>query len=190
MVGADAFGVLLDAVQDCTGSGASTETSPLQATIRVWVGLHGLATLQASLPWFPWPPTYRVPGRSTHPGGRRGVVIPRPHPPAAITAARTLTGVGDRGSPAASRSRVGSDGEPVHHALGGQRRCTETLTGPATRVNCRVPASSTAVSGLGRPADPAPPPSPPASRAIQALCPARHVNSPIHPRLTPSDASL
>jgi len=57
MVGADAFGVLLGAVQDCTGSGASTETSPLQATIRVWVGLHCLATLQASLPWFPWPPT-------------------------------------------------------------------------------------------------------------------------------------
>ncbi len=26
------------------------------ATIRVWVSLHGMATLRASLAWFPWLP--------------------------------------------------------------------------------------------------------------------------------------
>jgi AcrR family transcriptional regulator len=57
MVGAQAFAVLLAAVRDCIDSGASTEPSALQATIRLWIGLHGLATLHASLPWFPWPPT-------------------------------------------------------------------------------------------------------------------------------------
>lgn len=57
MVGAEAFGALMGAVEDCIDAGASTEASPLQATIRLWVGLHGLAALHASLPWFPWPPT-------------------------------------------------------------------------------------------------------------------------------------
>lgn len=56
MVGAEAFGVLLDAVRDCSGTDAD-EASTFQAAVRLWVGLHGLATLRASLPWFPWPPT-------------------------------------------------------------------------------------------------------------------------------------
>lgn len=53
--GADAFGTLLDAVAACIDSGASSATSAEAAAVRVWVGLHGQATLQASLPWFPWP---------------------------------------------------------------------------------------------------------------------------------------
>jgi len=56
VVGADAFGVLLDAVRACTDSGDSAETSAQAAAVRVWVSLHGMATLRASLPWFPWPP--------------------------------------------------------------------------------------------------------------------------------------
>jgi AcrR family transcriptional regulator len=56
MIGADAFGVLLDAVEACIDAGASDETSAQAATIRAWVSLHGMATLSANLPWFPWPP--------------------------------------------------------------------------------------------------------------------------------------
>jgi hypothetical protein len=56
IVGADAFGVLLDAVAACVEAGDSTEASAIAATVRVWVSLHGMATLRASSPWFPWPP--------------------------------------------------------------------------------------------------------------------------------------
>lgn len=55
MVGADAFGVLLDATAACIDSGASAAHDPVETTDRVWIGLHGQATLQASLPWHPWP---------------------------------------------------------------------------------------------------------------------------------------
>jgi AcrR family transcriptional regulator len=56
MIGADAFEVLLHAVRACIEAGQSTESSAPAATIRAWVALHGMATLHASLPWFPWPP--------------------------------------------------------------------------------------------------------------------------------------
>lgn len=56
IVGADAFGVLVSAVRRCVESGASSATDPVAAATRLWVGLHGQATLRASLPWFPWPP--------------------------------------------------------------------------------------------------------------------------------------
>ncbi|SHF78138.1 transcriptional regulator, TetR family [Jatrophihabitans endophyticus] len=60
IVGADAFGVLLQAADSCIRSGASTAVDPVASATRVWVGLHGQATLQASLPWFPWPPADRL----------------------------------------------------------------------------------------------------------------------------------
>jgi AcrR family transcriptional regulator len=56
IIGADAFGVLLDAVRACVETGESAETSAPAAAVRVWVSLHGMVTLRASLPWFPWPP--------------------------------------------------------------------------------------------------------------------------------------
>ena len=56
IIGADAFGVLLDAVRACVDAGDSAETSAQAAAVRVWVSLHGMATLRASLPWVPWPP--------------------------------------------------------------------------------------------------------------------------------------
>ena len=56
MVGADAFAVLLEAVRACINSGRSTATSAEHAATQWWVGLHGLATLRASMPYFPWPP--------------------------------------------------------------------------------------------------------------------------------------
>ena len=55
MVGADAFGVLLDTVAACIEDGSSTARSPEDAATRIWVGLHGQTTLHQSLPWFPWP---------------------------------------------------------------------------------------------------------------------------------------
>lgn len=56
IVGADAFGVLRGAVQACIDAGDSTATSAQAATVRTWLALHGMVTLRASLPWFPWPP--------------------------------------------------------------------------------------------------------------------------------------
>ncbi|MHA3701146.1 TetR/AcrR family transcriptional regulator [Jatrophihabitans sp. YIM 134969] len=56
MVGAEAFGILLHAVDDCRESGKSTAVSAEAAATAWWVGLHGLATLRASMPYFPWPP--------------------------------------------------------------------------------------------------------------------------------------
>jgi AcrR family transcriptional regulator len=56
MVGAEAFGILLDAVGTCIASGDSTASSAEAAATNWWVGLHGLATLRASMPYFPWPP--------------------------------------------------------------------------------------------------------------------------------------
>src|SRR6201996_8244720 len=56
IIGADAYGVLLEAVRACVDAGDSAEPSAPAATVRVWVSLHGMATLRASMPWFPWPP--------------------------------------------------------------------------------------------------------------------------------------
>lgn len=56
MVGAEAFGALLDAVAACVATGESTASAPLEPATQLWVGLHGLATLRASMPYFPWPP--------------------------------------------------------------------------------------------------------------------------------------
>jgi AcrR family transcriptional regulator len=56
IIGADAYGVLLDAVRACVEAGDSAAGSAEAAAVRVWVSLHGMVTLRASLPWFPWPP--------------------------------------------------------------------------------------------------------------------------------------
>ena len=56
IVGADAFGVLVQAAAACIQTEASTANDPAATATRVWIGLHGQATLQSSLPWFPWPP--------------------------------------------------------------------------------------------------------------------------------------
>jgi len=56
MVGAEAFGELMGAVRACMDSGDSAAPSVEQAATQWWVGLHGLATLRASMPYFPWPP--------------------------------------------------------------------------------------------------------------------------------------
>ncbi len=55
IVGADAFAVLLRAAEAVIASGDSTAHAPTETATRLWLGLHGQATLRASLPWFPWP---------------------------------------------------------------------------------------------------------------------------------------
>jgi AcrR family transcriptional regulator len=55
MIGANAFGVLLDAVAACIASGDSTAPAALPAATQLWVALHGYVSLRASLPAFPWP---------------------------------------------------------------------------------------------------------------------------------------
>ncbi len=56
IIGADAYGVLLDAVRACVEAGDSAGNSAEAAAVRVWVSLPGMVTLRASLPWLPGPP--------------------------------------------------------------------------------------------------------------------------------------
>ena len=60
IVGADAFGALRRAVQDCIRSTASKAVDPAATATRVWIRRHGQAALRASLPWFPWPDADRL----------------------------------------------------------------------------------------------------------------------------------
>jgi hypothetical protein len=55
MLGADAFAILLDAIEACIAAGSSQAASPLAAATELWVALHGYVTLRASAPDFPWP---------------------------------------------------------------------------------------------------------------------------------------
>jgi AcrR family transcriptional regulator len=53
--GAEAFSLLLQAIQDCVTAGRSASTDVLADATAVWVGLHGTVTLRTTLPSFPWP---------------------------------------------------------------------------------------------------------------------------------------
>jgi len=57
IVGAEAFGWLLDAISDCVTAGRSSTPSVLNSAVQIWVALHGYATLHASANDFPWPDT-------------------------------------------------------------------------------------------------------------------------------------
>jgi AcrR family transcriptional regulator len=54
--GAEAFSLLLQAIQDCVTAGQSASTDVLADATAVWVALHGTVTLRTTLPGFPWPP--------------------------------------------------------------------------------------------------------------------------------------
>ena len=54
--GAEAFSLLLQAIQDCVTAGRSASTDVLADATAVWVALHGTVTLRTTLPRFPWPP--------------------------------------------------------------------------------------------------------------------------------------
>jgi len=50
-----AFGALVDGLQECIDAGYSASRDPFGDATAIWVALHGFATLHASLPAFPWP---------------------------------------------------------------------------------------------------------------------------------------
>jgi len=52
---AAAFGHLLEHVQRCVQAG-QLEGDPLQVSLVLWAGVHGLTSLVISKPEFPWPP--------------------------------------------------------------------------------------------------------------------------------------
>jgi AcrR family transcriptional regulator len=53
--GAPAFAVLLDAVTQALAA-AGSSADPFLAASTLWAALHGLVTLRATRPAFPWPP--------------------------------------------------------------------------------------------------------------------------------------
>lgn len=55
MIGAEAFGLLVESIEACVEAGRSTAPSPLDAAIQLWVAMHGYAMLRVSTPEFPWP---------------------------------------------------------------------------------------------------------------------------------------
>ncbi len=57
IVGAEAFGWLLDAISDCVTAGRSSTPSVLNSAVQIWVALHGYASLRTSANDFPWPDT-------------------------------------------------------------------------------------------------------------------------------------
>lgn len=50
-----AFGYVLETVTACAGLGV-LEGDPLQLSLQLWAGVHGVASLMIAKPKFPWPP--------------------------------------------------------------------------------------------------------------------------------------
>jgi AcrR family transcriptional regulator len=55
-LGASTFDLLVQAVAVCIRADAAPEGDPLRIAMSVWTALHGIVSLRASLPDFPWPP--------------------------------------------------------------------------------------------------------------------------------------
>lgn len=60
LLGAEAFGALVQAVGACTQGRAAPDADPMFDATALWVALHGYATLSASVPAFPWPEQQRL----------------------------------------------------------------------------------------------------------------------------------
>ncbi|MDP9363725.1 MAG: TetR/AcrR family transcriptional regulator, partial [Chloroflexota bacterium] len=54
--GADTFGSLVDGVAGVIAAGLAPPGDPLRLATGVWTALHGIVTLRAAVPMFPWPP--------------------------------------------------------------------------------------------------------------------------------------
>lgn len=54
-LGAQAFGLVVEAISACIDAGASSSTDAVADGIAVWVALHGTVTLRTARPAFPWP---------------------------------------------------------------------------------------------------------------------------------------
>lgn len=82
--GLAAFALLSSAVTDAVDEGTSSSTDPAGDSAALWTALHGLATLPAATPGFPWPATGVLLDRltvglarlvpATDPGGPAGTV--------------------------------------------------------------------------------------------------------------------
>jgi AcrR family transcriptional regulator len=55
MVGADAFGLLVESIRACVEAGRSASPSPEDSALQLWIAMHGYATLRVGTPGFPWP---------------------------------------------------------------------------------------------------------------------------------------
>jgi AcrR family transcriptional regulator len=55
MPGAEAFALLVRAIEACVEAGDSASADVIGDATAVWVALHGTVTLQTALPGFPWP---------------------------------------------------------------------------------------------------------------------------------------
>lgn len=55
-VGADVFTSLVDGIAACMRAGLAPPGDPHRIATAVWTALHGIVTLRASIPGFPWPP--------------------------------------------------------------------------------------------------------------------------------------
>jgi len=53
--GAEAFAMLVRAIEDCAKAGMSHSTDAVADATAVWVALHGAVTLRTALPGYPWP---------------------------------------------------------------------------------------------------------------------------------------
>jgi AcrR family transcriptional regulator len=55
VMGMNAFGLLVGAVEDCVRAGQSTSSDPRRDAAALWAGLHGLAGLRVAASLFDWP---------------------------------------------------------------------------------------------------------------------------------------
>jgi AcrR family transcriptional regulator len=53
--GAEAFAILVDALEACVRAGISASTDVTADATALWVALHGAVSLRTALPRFPWP---------------------------------------------------------------------------------------------------------------------------------------
>jgi AcrR family transcriptional regulator len=53
--GAEAFAVLVNAIDACVRAGGSASTDVVADGTALWVAMHGAITLRTALPGFPWP---------------------------------------------------------------------------------------------------------------------------------------
>jgi AcrR family transcriptional regulator len=55
LAGAEAIGMLIEALSDCAADGSSASADPRADAVALWTGLHGYASARNALPAFPWP---------------------------------------------------------------------------------------------------------------------------------------
>lgn len=61
--GSQQFSVLVGRIADCAAAGRSGSIEPFEDATALWVALHGYATLQVTVPAFPWPSRHEFIGR-------------------------------------------------------------------------------------------------------------------------------